>query len=112
MPKAPRFRDYETALRAGLAGVKVRIKEMDGAGGEYDPEAKAISLDPFNAAFLDGLIHELLHHCLYHKLASFGAAEETVTLGLEDDLVRYINRSRARRRWWRLALKAKLSEAA
>ena len=110
MASRPSHGDYERALRAGLHGVTLKLREMDDAGGEYDPKAKTVSLDPFNAGMLEGLVHELLHHVLYEKLASFGASEETVTLSLEDDLVRYINRSKVRRRWWRRALKAKLGE--
>jgi hypothetical protein len=111
MADAPSLTDYETGLRAGLGSVRrVEIREMDNAGGEYDPNTRTIFLDPFNASLLDGLIHELLHHKIYHRLASWGAGEEPVTEALEDMVVRYINRSKSRRRWWRRAFKAKLAE--
>ena len=112
MTRAPSWSQYERALRAGLHDVSVELREMRGAGGEYDPKRRRISLDAFNTALLDGLIHELLHHVHYHRLAAFGAGEEPVTLTLEDEIVRWINRSPQRQRWWRNALKAKLSEGA
>jgi len=112
MSNGPTHADYETGLRAGLASVRVRIREMDTSGGEYDPATKSVLLDPFNASLLDGLIHELLHHVHYHRLAAWGVGEEPVTEALEDSIVRYINRSKTRRRWWRRAFAAKLAEGA
>lgn len=102
---------YEKGLRAGLGSVTLRMREMDGASGEYDPDTRTVSLDPFNGGLLETLVHELLHHVAYEKLASFGSMEESVVLSIEDELVRFINRSRTRRRWWRRALKAKLGES-
>jgi hypothetical protein len=90
--------------------VRVRIAEIPHASAEYDPAGKTITLDTFQVAQLDGLVHELLHHCHYHRLASWGAGEEPVTEALEDTLVRYINRNKRRNRWWRNALRAKLAE--
>jgi hypothetical protein len=113
MPKrGPSCAKYDAMLRAGLGSVTVSIREMDADGGEYNPDTRRVFLDPFNAALLDGLIHELLHHVIYQELASFGAAEEPVTEAIEDMMVRYINRGERRRKWWRRALAAKLHEGA
>lgn len=107
----PSCAEYENGLRAGLASVRVELSDLENACAEYDPVRKVVTLDAFNGALLDGLIHELFHHCHYHRLAAWGAGEEPVTEALEDMVVRYINRSERRARWWRRALKAKLSEA-
>lgn len=107
-----RWRDYEARLRAGLASMRVVVGEMDGAGGEYDPNTKVAIWDPFNASGIDFLVHELFHHVLYQKLASWGAGEEPITEALELEVVKYINASKTRRRWWRRAFKAKLAEGA
>lgn len=111
--KGPSRSAYEAGLRAGLASVsRIEICEMEGDGGSYDPVTKVIRLDPWNASLHDGLIHELFHHCHFHRLASWGAGEEPVTLALEDMVVCYINASERRSRWWRRAFKAKLAEGA
>lgn len=107
----PSCAEYEGGLRAGLASVRVVLSDLGNASAEYDPVKKVVTIDAFRVALLDGLIHELFHHCHYHRLASWGAAEEPVTEALEDMVVRYINRNERRARWWRRALKAKLSEA-
>lgn len=90
--------------------MSVRLSDIEHASAEYDPTTKRVTIDAFSVALLDGLIHELFHHCHYHRLASWGAGEEPVTEALEDMVVRYINRSQRRSRWWRRAIKAKLSE--
>lgn len=108
----PRWSDYERRIRAGLANLRIVVREMDDAGGEYHPKSRTAYWDPFNASGIDFLVHELLHHCMYHKLAGWGEGEEPITETLEAEIVRYINRSRERRRWWRRALKAKLGEGA
>ena len=111
MGSKPSLSDYEAMLRAGLASVSVVVADMDGCyAGRYEPDKKLITLDSFHGGLLDTLLHELLHHCQYNKLSSFGAGEEIVVEALEDLLVRYVNRSQRRRRWWRRALSAKLAE--
>ena len=108
----PSCAEYETGLRAGLASVTLVLDDLEDACAEYDPKTKKITVDVFKSALLDGLIHELFHHCHYHRLASWGAGEEPVTEALEDMVVRYIGRNVRRQRWWRRAVKAKLGEGA
>ena len=107
---SPSLRDYEQWLRVSLAANRIREAVLDGFAGEYDPEAKLIRYDPFYGGQLEVVVHELVHHGHYRKLAGLGAMEEPTTLAWEDELVRFINRSKTRTRWWRRALAAKMME--
>lgn len=70
----------------------------------------SVRVDNHLSAMLDGVVHELLHQVLEPDLDGVFDAEceETIVLALEDAMVRRVNRSVGRSRWWRRAVNGKL----
>ena len=79
------------------------LKDQDG-WIDFDRPKACVTIDPFCCGYLPVLIHELIHYARYHSLEAWGDMEETIVLAVEDDIVRYINRSQLRRNWWRKRL--------
>ena len=106
------MRDYEKAAKAALAVCTVELHEFAGGDcmGEYDPKRRHIRLDPTWGGLVPTLIHELVHHAFYERMASMGVMEEPAVDAVEAALTRHILQSPVRRKWWSNALKAKISE--
>lgn len=103
--------DYEKALRGALGQCTVTLHEFfDGTMGDYDPKTYAIRLDPHWGALIPTLIHELMHHVHYHKLAGMGEMEEPTTEAWEAAVSANIFKSPRKEAWWRKALHAKIKE--
>lgn len=68
-----------------------------------------VMLDPYLGGLIEGAVHELLHINQRHEMKSLGRElEEAHIEGFEDRIVRYVNQSKSRVRWWRRTIEKRL----
>ena len=96
--------------------VEFRIADLTGHGatamlfwkGE-GVENDTVVLDPYLGGLIEGAIHELLHIHQKRATSALGRElEEALIEGFEDRIVRYVNRSNRRIKWWRNAISKRL----
>lgn len=77
--------------------------ERDGGG------VVLITWDPFQYDLLWLTIHEMLHPPLEVPLQPIGGLEEGGVVGITDAHCKYIRKKKARVRWWRRAIKERMT---
>ena len=96
------------ALQSG--SVRVRFRAIQGASAliETEGDGATIIADGFQAGDLQNIAHELTHYVLEnHWPRMFGRdVEEAIVVALEDQIVRYVNRTPREQKRWRKALGA------
>jgi hypothetical protein len=114
MPTPLTVAGLEKRLRARILSglVRFRVAELEKHNGlcRMTGRQTEIVIDPL-ADKLDVTIHELIHKELSKPLTWWGEFEEPIVKDvLEDLVVRYINTSSRRLKWWRATIESKLEE--
>lgn len=73
------------------------------------PNNISITIDIHQDGAIRLVVHELVHFHLYEELTRWGNLEETIVLGLENDLTELIESDPAQLMRWRLAIQKKLA---
>jgi hypothetical protein len=103
-------RELRSAIEAG--DVYIRQQPLKGSVAQVDIANKPhrILLDPLRGALLDSLVHEVIHVVFLDRLLPWGALEEPIVEAIEEQVVRYINRSKTRVAWWRRVIDEALEQ--
>jgi hypothetical protein len=107
-------RRLERALRKALLSKDVRLRVMDpypsSADVVMEGDRARIKIDEFSIGLVRGAVHELLHFVLRGEMETWDEELEEVHIeALEERLMTYIPKSKARWYWWRNAVKRKLA---
>jgi len=98
-------------VRVSRPDVNLKLQNLTANAGEVNLTGSptVIVIDPLDG-LLSTLIHELIHVEFNERLAEWGFFQEPFVLTMEDCIVRYINKSDARLRWWRRKIEKLLEE--
>lgn len=103
----------ERALRKALLSKDVVLRPSDPYPASADVLLTAgkahVRIDKFSIGLVRGAVHELLHYVLQREMEAWDEElEETHIEALEEKLMDWIPKSKARWYWWRNAVKRKL----
>jgi hypothetical protein len=105
---------FERSLRAALTSGKVHLSREElarcVAQVNVDHPPHQIKFDPLRGAVMDSIVHELIHVVWNDQIEPWGDLEEPIVAAIEQEIVRFINRSERRVEWWRARIHDATSE--